>query len=66
MQKAVYDVSWSPHSSTLFACVTEQAVIVYDLRQNAYAYSMCMCMSSARGHSFILYSRVPLALFVML
>ena len=50
VQKAVYDVSWSPHSSTLLACVTEQAVIVYDLRQNAYANGMSMCMSSARVH----------------
>lgn len=47
VQKAVYDVSWSPHSSTLFACVTEQTVVVYDLRQNAYALTLTLSRTSS-------------------
>lgn len=30
-QKSVYDVVWSPKSSTVFACVNEGAVEVWDL-----------------------------------
>ena len=30
-QKPVYDVAWSPRSSTVFACVNEGAVEVWDL-----------------------------------
>ena len=30
-QKPVYDIAWSPRSSTVFACVNDGAVEVWDL-----------------------------------
>ena len=34
LQKAVPSVCWSPQSSTVFACVNEGAVEVWDLSQS--------------------------------
>ena len=49
LQKAVPDVCWSPKSSTVFACVNEGAVEIWDLSQNTW---VCLYNREIRRYSF--------------
>ena len=52
-QKSVYDVVWSPKSSTVFACVNEGAVEVWDLSISTSVYQF---ISTYSHISILLYT----------